>query len=377
MDATQLRAFAIENSLFRCIQCGKCAASCPMGFKTILNPRKLVYQMLVSGDLDPQAHQEIWDCTTCFNCSLRCPKEVDPGNMVIKLRTLLVEDGRIPGPLTTALKSINERGNPLVMPARDRGAWVGDRTIKHLEDGADVFLYVGCVPSYDMRGQKVAQAMARVFDAAGVDFGILAENERCCGSEVRRSGEQGEDSLFAMLVEEWEEEVADYQFQSMVTISPHCYDAFSHHYPMNGRGVEHYTQFLDHLIKEGKLSFSNKIVRTVTYHDPCYLGKQNKIYDEPRSILKALPGLKLVEMDRSREKSLCCEGGGGRAWVEDPNPEKKLAVWRIEEAMGVGAEVIATACPFCMQMLEDAVRTTGMQDKIKIMDIVELAAEAL
>jgi Fe-S oxidoreductase len=377
MDATELRAFAIENSLFRCIQCGKCAASCPMGFKTILNPRKLVYQTLVSGELDPQAHKELWDCTTCFTCSVRCPKEVDPGNMVIQLRTLLVEDGRIPGTLTTALKSIVERGNPLVMPARDRGAWVGDMQIKHLEEGADVFLYVGCVASYDMRGQKVAQAMARVFQAAEVDFGILAGDERCCGSEVRRTGEQGEDSLFEMLVEEWEEEMADFQYQSMVTVSPHCYDVFRHHYPLNGHGVEHYTQILDRLIREGKLSFSTKVERTVTYHDPCYLGKQNKIFDEPRSVLKALPGLKYVEMDRSREKSLCCEGGGGRAWVEDPNPEKKLAVWRIEEAMGVGAEVIATACPFCMQMLEDAVRTSGQQDKIKIMDIVELAAEAL
>jgi Fe-S oxidoreductase len=377
MDATQLRAFAIENSLFRCIQCGKCAASCPMGFKTILNPRKLVYQTLISGELDPKAHQELWDCTTCFTCSVRCPKEVDPGNMVIQLRTLLVEDGRIPGTLTTALKSINERGNPLVMPARDRGAWVGDLDVKHLEDGADVFLYVGCMASYDMRGQKVAQAMARVFQAAEVDFGILSEDERCCGSEVRRSGEQGEDSLFEMLVEEWEEEMADFQFRSMVTISPHCYDVFRHHYPLNEHGIEHYSQTLDRLIKEGKLVFSTKVERTVTFHDPCYLGKQNKIYDEPRSVLKALPGLKYVEMDRSREKSLCCEGGGGRAWIEDPNPEKKLAVWRVEEAMGVGAEVIATACPFCMQMLEDAVRTGGLQDKIKIMDVVELAAEAL
>lgn len=377
MDATELRTFAIENALFRCIQCGKCAASCPMGFKTILNPRKLVYQILVSGELDPKAHQELWDCTTCFNCSIRCPKEVDPGNMVIQLRTLLVEDGRIPGTLTTALKSIFERGNPLVMPARDRGNWVGDMQIKHLEEGADVFFYVGCSPSYDMRGQKVAQALAKVFDAAGVDYGILAEDERCCGSEVRRLGEQGEDSLFDMLVQDWRDDMEDYEYQSMVTISPHCYDAFKHHYPMNGHVVEHYTQKLARLIGEGKLTFSTAVERIVTYHDPCYLGKQNKVFDEPRAVLQALPGLKYVEMDRSREKSLCCEGGGGRMWVEDPAPEKKLAAWRIEEAMALGAEVIATACPFCMQMLEDAVRTAGLQEQIKVLDIAELAAEAL
>ncbi|MBN1315147.1 MAG: (Fe-S)-binding protein, partial [Anaerolineales bacterium] len=216
MEATELRTFAIENGLFRCIQCGKCAASCPMGFKTILNPRKLVYETLVAGELDPQAHKELWDCTTCFTCSVRCPKEVDPGNMVIQLRSLLVQDGRIPGTLTTALKSIFERGNPLVMPARDRGAWVGDMDIKHLEDGAEVFYYVGCSPSYDMRGQKVAQAMAKVFQAANVDFGILAEDERCCGSEVRRLGEQGEDSMFEMLVEDWEEAMEDYKYKRMV-----------------------------------------------------------------------------------------------------------------------------------------------------------------
>lgn len=377
MDATELRTFAIENALFRCIQCGKCAASCPMGFKTILNPRKLIYQTLVAGELDPQAHQELWDCTTCFTCSIRCPKEVDPGNMVIQLRTLLVEDGRIPGTLSTALKSISERGNPLVMPARERGDWVGEMDVKRLEDGADLFFYVGCYASFDMRAQNVARAMVRVFDAAGVDYGILAEDERCCGSEVRRLGEQGEDSLFEMLVEDWEEEMEDCEYQSMVTISPHCFDAFKNHYPMNGRKVEHYTQLLANLISEGKLSFSTKVERTVTYHDPCYLGKQNGIFDEPRAVLKALPGLKLVEMDRSREKSLCCEGGGGRIWIEDPVPETKLAAWRIQEAIEVGAEVIATACPFCMQMFEDAVRTAGLEDKLKILDIAELAAEAL
>ncbi len=377
MDATELRTFAIENALFRCIQCGKCAASCPMGFKTILNPRKLVYQTLVAGELDPQAHKELWDCTTCFTCSIRCPKEVDPGNMVIQLRTLLVEDGRIPGTLSTALKSIFERGNPLVMPARERGDWVGEMDVKRLEDGADLFFYVGCYASFDMRAQNVARAMVRVFAAAGVDYGILAEDERCCGSEVRRLGEQGEDSLFEMLVEDWEEEMEDYEYQSMVTISPHCFDAFKNHYSMNGRKVEHYTQLLANLISEGKLSFSTKVERTVTYHDPCYLGKQNGIFDEPRAVLKALPGLKLVEMDRSREKSLCCEGGGGRIWIEDPVPETKLAAWRIQEAIEVGAEVIATACPFCMQMFEDAVRTAGLEDKLKILDIAELAAEAL
>ena len=377
MDAAELKTFAIENALFRCIQCGKCAASCPMGFKTILNPRKLVYQTLVSGELDPQAHQELWDCTTCFTCSVRCPKEVDPGNMVIQLRTLLVEDGRIPGSLSTALKSIFERGNPLVMPARDRGDWVGEREIKHLDEGADVFCYIGCMASYDMRAQKVAHAMTQVLDAAGVDYGILGEDERCCGSEVRRLGEQGEDSLFEMLVEDWEDDMEDFEYNSMVTISPHCYDVFHHHYPLNGRNVEHYTQLLARLIEEGKLQFSGRVEQTVTYHDPCYLGKQNKIYDEPRAVLQAIPGLNFVEMDRNREKSLCCEGGGGRAWVEDPNPEKKLAAWRLEEALGVGAQVIATACPFCMQMLEDAVRTNDLGDRIQVLDIVELAAQAL
>jgi len=377
MDATELRTFAIENALFRCIQCGKCAASCPMGFKTILNPRKLVYETLVAGELDPQAHQELWDCTTCFSCSIRCPKEVDPANMIIQLRTLLVEDGRIPGTLTTALKSIFERGNPLVMPARDRGAWAEGLEIKHLEEGAEVLFYAGCSPSYDARGQKVAQAMAKVFGAAEVDFAILAEDERCCGSEVRRLGEQGEDSLFEALTEDWEEDMEGYEYQLMVTISPHCYDAFKHHYPMNGHEVRHYTQYLSQLIQDEKLSFATRIERTVTYHDPCYLGRQNEVFDEPRAVLKALPGLKLVEMDRSREKSLCCEGGGGRMWVEDPAPEKKLTAWRIDEAMGVGAEVIATACPFCMQTLEDAVRTAGLQDKIQVLDVIELAAEAL
>ncbi|MEN8098397.1 MAG: (Fe-S)-binding protein [Chloroflexota bacterium] len=377
MDATELRTFALENSLFRCIQCGKCAASCPMGFKTILNPRKLVYATLISGELDPVAHQELWDCTTCFSCSVRCPKDVDPGNMVIQLRSFLIEDGRLQKPITDALRSVYERGNPLGYPARDRGKWAEELEVKHLDDGAETFCFIGCMPSFDLRGNKVAQATVNVLQAAGEDIAILAEDERCCGSEVRRLGEQGEDSLFEAIIEDWEEDMEDYEFKQIVAISPHCFDVFKHHYPLNGKETLHYTQRLAQLIDEGKLTFSGKVEGTVTYHDPCYLGKQNGIYDEPRAVLKAIPGLKVVEMDRNREKSLCCEGGGGRSWIEDPVPEKKLAAWRVDEAMEVGANIIATACPFCMQMLEDAIRTADLTDKIQVLDIVELAEQAL
>jgi len=233
----------------------------------------------------------------------------------------------------------------------------------------------------------------RAFAAAGLDFGTLGTEESCCGNEVRRMGEAG---LFEMLVEENSELIRSVGASRLVTTSPHCFNTFKNEYSLDVIEVLHYTQLIAELIEQGRLKFSHppnlperpsppelggtgggrgKII--VTYHDPCFLGKQNHIFDEPRAILKAIPGVKLVEMDRNRERSLCCEGGGGRMWTEGTNLEERLAFQRVHEAAETGAEILAVACPFCLLTLEDAVKVQGLDDRLQVMDIMELVEMAI
>ncbi len=368
------KGLGLGLDILGCIQCGKCTGGCPVSLTTALNVRLLVYEALVDEMPDPKGMEELWDCTSCFTCVERCPKDVRPAEIILSLRSQLVESGRIPAPIGDALMGIFRQGNPLGLAREDRAAWTEGLDIKSARDGCELLWFVGCIPSYDVRAQAVAQAAARVFKAAGLDFGILGTEETCCGNEVRRVGEMG---LFEMLVEEGKALLEGLGIPRMVTTSPHCYNTFKNEYGLEGIEVMHYTQLLAPLIEEGKLTFSGRVEKTVTYHDPCFLGKQNKIFDQPRAILQAIPGVKFVEMDRIRERSLCCEGGGGRMWFEGTNTEERLAFLRVHEAADTGADVLAVACPFCMAMLEDAVKVQGLEEQLKVMDILELVAEAL
>jgi Fe-S oxidoreductase len=199
-------------------------------------------------------------------------------------------------------------------------------------------------------------------------------DEMCCGNEIRRIGE-GEG--FADMVEGAHEMFAEFQAQRMVTVSPHCFNAFKNEYGELPFPALHYTQLLADLIDGGKLAFQGEVGKKVTYHDPCFLGKHNQIYDEPRYILERIPGIEFQDLDRSREKSVCCEGGGGRMWAEGTNLEERLAHQRVRDAIDLGAEVLAVACPFCLLTLEDAVKILGLDDKIQVMDIMELVAQAM
>ena len=351
-----------------------------MARKTTLNMRSLIYQMLVEPELDVEKHPELWDCTSCFTCVERCPKDVRPAELIIGLRGELVEGGRIPETIGAALMGVFRQGNPTGMAREDRAAWAdggdpGDRSgrgrieVKAAQEGCEVLFFVGCTPAYDLRAQSSTRALARALKAAGVDFGTLGTDESCCGNEVRRMGEVG---LFEMLVEENGELIRSVGASRMVTISPHCFNTFKNEYGLDEMEVLHYTQLVAELIEQGRLKFSKEVNKTVTYHDPCFLGKQNHVYDEPRAILKAIPGLKLVEMDRSRERSLCCEGGGGRMWAEGTNLEERLAFQRVHEAAETGAEILAVACPFCLLTLEDAVKVQGLDSRLQVMDVMEL-----
>ncbi len=363
-----------QLELYGCIQCGKCTGGCPVARKTTLNIRSLIYYMLVEPDLKVEAHEELWDCTSCFTCVERCPKDVRPAELIIGLRGQLVEGGRIPETIGAALMGTFRQGNPAGMAREDRTAWADGREIKAAQEGCDLLYYVGCTPSYDMRAQPVTQALTRALTIAGLDFGTLGIEESCCGNEIRRMGEEG---LFEMLVEENGEMIRSVGAGRMMTVSPHCFNTFKNEYGLDEMEVLHYTQLVAGLIEEGKLELANEVSKRVTYHDPCFLGKQNKIYDEPRAILQAIPGVELVEMDRNRERSLCCEGGGGRMWAEGTNLEERLAFQRVQEAADTGAEILAVACPFCLLTLEDAVKVRGLEEQLQVMDIMELVDLAL
>ena len=369
------REIVREYGLFACIQCGKCTGGCPMAMKTRLNPRSVIYRLLVAGNgFDLEGREELWDCTTCSTCYSRCPKQVNPMEVMIALRSAIVEKGRVHPNVKTALESTFRHGNPLTMPREDRGAWADDLGIRSMAEGAEYLFYVGCTPSYDPRVQGVSRALVQLLQKAGLDFGILGVEESCCGSEVRRLGEAG---LFEMIAEETTEMYKELAVEKMFTISPHCFNTFKNDYPDSGRQVQHYTQVLAGLVDTGQLEFSGTFEKIITYHDPCYLGKHNRIFDEPRHVLKNVPGVKLVEMDRSREKSLCCEGGGGRMWLEGTNPGTRLAQMRVKEALETGAQVLATACPFCLLTLEEAVKHLNAEDSLRVMDVAEIAVQAI
>ncbi len=370
------RKFVKQYDLLGCIQCGRCSAGCPISLTSLLNVRRIIYEALVRDKLDIKQMPEIWDCTTCTTCTLRCPKGLDPAMILVGMRRVLTEGGRVKPTIRDALESTFKFGNPWGRGKAKRSEWAQGLNVKDLTEGgeAEILYFVGCTPSYDDRVQSVARAMVKVFDKAGVDFGILGNEEICCGSEMRRLGEEG---LFEFLVEDNLELFKQYGVNRIVTTSPHCYNSFKTEYEGLDFEVQHYTQFLADLIERGELAFSGEVNKVVTYQDPCYLGKQNGVYDEPRAILRSIPGLKFVDFDRSRERSVCCEGGGGRMWVEASGDGERLAEVRVKDALELGAEVIATACPFCMLTLEDAVKTTGAEDSIEVLDIVELVAQAI
>ncbi len=367
-------ALVEQFGLAACIQCGKCTGGCPVSRKTVLNPRALVYQMLRGDEFNLTAQEALWDCTTCSTCGLRCPKGVKAYDLIIGLRGQWIESGKIPTTLRAPLTATLNQGNPLVLPREDRSMWADGLNLKPMAQGVEYAMFTCCENAYDPRVQPMPKALVNVFRAANVDFGTLGLDEQCCGSEIRRIGESG---LFEYLRDDNLEKFRAVGVKKMVTTSPHCYNVYKNEYGDTGIAVEHYTQAVARFVAEGKLKFGKKFEATVTYQDPCFLGKQNGIYDEPRAILKAVPGVKFVDMDRSRERSMCCEGGGGRMWLEGTNKQVRLANDRVQQAVETGASVLATACPFCFLTLSDAVIATGNEEKIKVMDILQIANAAI
>jgi Fe-S oxidoreductase len=373
------RDFVQEYTLLECIQCGRCTGGCPVSMKTDLNIRGLIYEAMIEDTIEVSGREVLWDCTNCLTCTIRCPKDIQPADVIIGLRGYIVGEGKgVPPRVRDALMSAFTRGNTLGFATEDREQWVEglDFEVKNvLDEGeTDLLFYVGCTPAYDPRIQPATRALATVFQRAGIDFGTMGMDEMCCGNEIRRIGES---EGFEAMVEEFHEMSQEFQAKRMVTASPHCYNTFKKEYGGLPFAVQHYTQILIELLEQGKVAFGNEVRKKVTYHDPCFLGKHNEIYDEPRHILQSIPGIEFEDLDRSRERSVCCEGGGGRMWAEGTNIEERLAHQRVLDAVDLGAEVLAVACPFCLLTLEDAVKILGLNDRIQVMDIMELVALAV
>ncbi len=361
-----------KHKLLECIHCGICTGSCPVSRKANLNVRKYMREISVGGKLVIHPQNELWSCTTCATCGIRCPKEINPFDFLIDLRGVAVERGQIATTLRDALESTFKNGNPWGRIRSKRSEWTQDLNIKHISQGADLLFFVGCTPAYDPRIQEVVRGLVKCLDHAEVNFGTLGDEENCCGNEIFGMGEKG---LFEFLVEENKKLFSKYNVNKIVTSCPHSYNSFKSKYGEMGIEVLHHSQLLADLMKNGKVKPALKVEKTVIYHDPCFLGKQNDIYEEPREIIQNIPGVKLLEFDRSRERSLCCEGGGGRMWIDIQG--ERLAEVRVKDAAAAGADVLAVACPFCLLTFEDAVKTTGLEGKLEVKDIAEILSQAL
>jgi Fe-S oxidoreductase len=336
---------------------------------------------LISGTvMDPDV---FWSCTTCMACVEACPVGIDHVEQIIgNRRNMALMQGEIPNEAKATLKSLEGRKNPYGAP-QDRVKWLDGLNVKILNAGDEVdYLYwVGCVSAYDPRKQKIAKSLVKIMNSAGLSFGILGTAEGCTGDPARRLGEE---NLFQSLAKSNIEILKSIKFKTLVANCPHCFNTIKNEYPEfgnlgNGRqpDIIHHSQLLRKLLNENKLNLKeNADQKSFTFHDPCYLGRYNDEYDAPRESLKKIKGLNILEMKESREKGMCCGAGGGHFWMDLKIGERINAI-RTDQAAATGAENIATACPFCMQMMEDGVKITNREGKLLIKDIAEVIAENL
>jgi Fe-S oxidoreductase len=359
-----------------CFQCGLCDVVCPWNRVRAFSMRKIVRQATFG--MTEIESEDIWLCTTCGRCPQQCPRDVKQIESGVALRRIATEYGVFPKPVTpirTIRGSLVAEGNTLSEERTKRGDWAKGLSVKTFSEGMDILYFPGCYPSYDPRLKKVAVATANILTKAGVDFGILGAEENCCGESIRKTGDE---EVFQRLAKDNIKTFIDHGVKKILVSSPHCYHTFKNEYPefMVHFEVVHITQYLFELLHEGRLELTKAYGKKVTYHDPCYLGRHNGIYEEPREALREIPGLELSEMPDSRVDSLCCGGGGGRVWMETPKGER-FSDLRIEQAMGVGAEVLVTSCPYCITMFEDSRITLDVTENIEIKDITEIIGEVI
>ncbi len=382
-----------------CTQCGRCQDVCPANLSgKALSPKQVIQDLkehlyevypvpLVTKPIESRpdmateviTEEVIWDCTTCRACQEVCPIYIEHIDKIVDMRrSLTLERSQMPGTAQQALQCLSARGHPWRGTTATRTDWAEGLEIKMLSDDSDVDIlyWVGCTAALEDRNMKVSAATAKIMQAAGINFGILGIEESCCGDPARRMGDEYQ---FQTLCEKNIEILKGYNIKKIVTACPHCFNTLKHEYPQFGGNFEviHHTQSLIDLIRSGKIRLGNLDGnKVITYHDSCYLGRYNGIYQQPRDILGAIGGLKKVEMARSGSTSFCCGGGGGHMWMEE-EPDKRVNVKRTEQMIETRADMVATACPYCLSMFEDGIKTKEVEESIKARDLSELVLQAM
>lgn len=359
-----------------CYQCGKCDVVCPWNRVRNFSIRKVIREATFG--LTEIEGEDIWRCTTCGTCPTHCPRGVKQSDIGVALRRLASSYDVFPDsvkPTRSIRANLLSDGNPLAGERAKRADWAKDLPVKNFTEGMEVLFFTCCYLSYDPRMKKVAAATVNILDKAGVDFGILGTKENCCGESIRKTGAE---KLYRTLAKENIKAFIDAGVKKIIVSSPHCYHTLKNEYPefMVKFDVVHISQYVLGLIEQGRLVFAGKYGKKVTYHDPCYLGRHNGIYDEPRKVLQRIPAVELVEMADSRRESLCCGGGGGRIWMETPKNER-FSNLRVKEAHEIGAEVLVTSCPYCISNFEESRLTLEYEKLLEVKDLTEVIMEAL
>lgn len=389
-----------------CTKCGRCQDECPAyAAEMPLSPREVILKTkdrmaadvegvlapsgveidkaagkrivpdFVNGVLTPE---EIWACTTCRACMQACPVLIEHIDMIVDVRRGYVAASKVPDTVRTALRKMGDTGNPWGLPQDDRIAWAEGLDVPFAADKPDFeyLLWVGCAGAYDPRNQKVTRALVSLLDRAGVSYATLGLEEMCCGESARRLGEEG---LFQLgLVEMAKETFRSYNVKKVITQCPHCYNTFRNEYPQFGVDVEvvHHSVFLRDLIARGKLVPRKPLDLALAFHDSCYLGRYNDIYDAPREAIRAVPGVEVLEMKKRREEGFCCGAGGGGMWM-DASGGKRINHLRFDQARETGAKVFGLACPYCMTMFDDAIKFNNLEDEMKVKDVAELINDSV
>jgi Fe-S oxidoreductase/nitrate reductase gamma subunit len=369
-----------------CVECGRCQDACPAFLAgTALSPKQIIVKLKrhLHGQLPGPIHgqlikpEELWACTTCMACVQECPAFIDIVDTIIDLRRYLaLSEGALPSTAPQSLQNIQRAGNPWGMPAGERLAWAEGLDVPVMREGMEVeYLYwVGCSASYDKRNQAIARSVVKILKKAGVSFAVLAE-ERCHGEVARRLGEE---YLYQTVQQETVPAMKQYRFRKVLAHCPHCFNTIKNEFPQFGGDWEvvHHSVLIRELIDSGRLVLRKPVGGVLVFHDSCYLGRYNGIMDAPRAVARAVPGLRVIEPPRNRERGLCCGGGGGHMWMEVAS-RKRVNVIRVEEMLGTEATMVGTACPFCLAMVDLGRKVAGAEDRLGVKDISELVAESL
>ena len=384
---------------YACAVCGRCTDACPANITgKILSPMHIVENlkehMISIGHqgapdaehIEPQPlidhaipEQAIWDCVSCGACMEECPVVVEHVPTIIDIRrNLVLEESKIPETGMNALLSMEQRGHPWRGTQFSRTDWAEGLDVPTIADNpnAEILFWVGCTSALEQRSQGIARSMVKVLKAANVDFAILGEEETCTGDPARRMGNE---YLFQIMAQQNIETMNQYNIKKIVTICPHCFNTIRNEYPQFGGDYEvlHYSQFVDGLINQGHIKPIKMIDTTLAYHDSCYLGRHNGVYDEPRNVARAIPGLKLIEIgSRCRERGFCCGAGGGHMWIEESQGDRINHV-RTDQFLETGADTVGVSCPFCLQMMTEGIQSKGQSDSKQSKDVLELLADSL